>query len=114
RAQPRVLEHVLFGAADVPVVGIERHADALGQTARLPADIEPAAMDTVARAIDVAARDALVRLHDVEARAPPRRGRRARKRPVAPEFADMEWIDLQHAARAPALRRARDQRYFGT
>src|SRR5436305_1869869 len=45
--------------------------------------------------------------------APPRGARGARKRPVAPHLADVEGINAQHAARAPALRLARDQRHLG-
>src|SRR5437879_7157093 len=69
-------------------------------------------MHAVARAVDLAARDALVRLHDVEAAAPPGVARGARERPVAPQVSDLEGIDAQQAPRAPAFAAARDQRDF--
>src|SRR3979490_95049 len=83
-------------------------------------------MHAVAGAVDVAARDALVRLHDVEALAPPGLARGARERPGAPKVAhltgrdahgarmvaDMKGTDAQQAPRAPAFAAARDQRDF--
>src|SRR5258706_8701816 len=69
-------------------------------------------MHAVAGAVDVAAGNALVRLHDVEAFAPPRRARRARERPVAPEIADVEGIDGEGAARAPTGIFSANQCYF--
>ena len=60
-------------------------------------------MHAVAGAVDVAARDALVRLDEIEAPVLPRRARRARERPVAPQVADVERIDAQQPARAPAF-----------
>ena len=109
-AQARVLEHLLLGAADVAVIGIERHAQALERPRGRAAQIEPAPMHAIARAVDLAARDALVRLHDVEAAAPPGVARGARERPVAPQVSDMKGVDAQQAPRAPAFAAARDQR----
>src|SRR5688572_27063394 len=70
-------------------------------------------MHAVACAVDVAARDTLVRLHHVEMLAPPRIARGAGERPVAPQVADVERVDAQEAPRAPAAFFARDQRELG-
>src|SRR2546425_1761141 len=113
-AQARVLEHLFFGAADVAVIRIQGNSNPFQNRSRALSQLEPAAMHAVARAVDVAARDALVRLHYVEALSSPRRGRGARERPVAPQVSDMEGIDAQQAPRAPALAAARDQRDFGS
>src|SRR5467141_725482 len=112
-AQARVLEHLPLGAADVAVIRIQGNSNPLQNRGRAAPQVEPAAMHAVARAVDIAARDALVRLHDVEALAPPRLARDARERPVAPQVSDMEGIDAQQAPRAPAFAAARDQRDFG-
>src|SRR2546428_806146 len=112
-AQARVLEHLFFGAADVAVIRIQGNSNPFQYRSRALSQLEPAAMHAVARAVDVAARDALVRLHYVEALSSPRRGRGARERPVAPQVSDMEGIDAQQAPRAPALAAARDQRDLG-
>src|SRR2546427_5552185 len=112
-AQARVLEHLFFGAADVAVIRIQGNSDSFQYRSRALSQAEPAAMHAVARAVDVAAPDALVRLHDVEALSSPRRARRARERPVAPQVSDMEGIDAQQAPRTPALAAARDQRDLG-
>src|SRR5947208_2481219 len=106
-AQARVLEHLFFGAADVAVIRIQGDSNPFQYRGRALSQLEPAAMHAVARAVDVAARDALVRLHDVEALSSPRRARGARERPVAPQVSDMEGIDAQQAPRAPALAAAR-------
>ena len=50
-------------------------------------------MHAVARAVDVAAEQALVRLHQVEMRVRDRAADRAREAPVAPQAADVERID---------------------
>src|ERR1051325_1104547 len=108
-----MLEELPLGGADVAMIGIEDEAEPLDHAGNASAQLEPAAVHAVARAIDVAARNALVRLHDVEALAPPGRAGGARKRPVAPDLADMKRIDAQHAPRAPAFRLPRDQRHLG-
>src|SRR5216683_1743806 len=109
-AQARVLEHLFFGAANVAVIRIQGNSNSFQYRSRAAPQVEPAAMHAVTRAVDVAARDALVRLHDVEAHAPPGLARGARERPVAPQVADMKGIDAQQAPRAPAFAAARDQR----
>src|SRR3989475_8902631 len=111
-AQARVLEHLFFGAADVAVIRIQGNSDSFQYRSRALSQLEPSAMHAVARAVDVAARDALVRLHDVEALSSPRRARGTRERPVAPQVSDMERIDAQQAPRAPAFATARDRRNF--
>src|SRR5258708_7505679 len=111
-AQARVLEHLFFGAANVAVIRIQGNSDSFQYRSRAAPQLEPAAMHAVAGAVDVATRDALVRLHDVEAHAPPGLARGACERPVAPQVADVKGIDAQQAPRAPALAAARDQRDF--
>src|SRR3954462_6014570 len=108
-----MLEQPPLGATYVAMVRTDGDAQALEDTRRACTQLEPAPVHAVAGAIDIAARDTLVRLHDVEPLAPPRGARGARKRPVAPHLADVEGINAQHAARAPALRLARDQRHLG-
>src|SRR5205823_209786 len=71
-------------------------------------------MHAVARPIDVAAGNALVRLHKVEARPAPRRASGAREGPVAPHLADVEGIDLHYPPRAPAFGFSADQGDFRT
>src|SRR5438874_50328 len=71
-------------------------------------------MHTVARPIDVAAGNALVRLHEVKARPAPRCASRAREGPVAPHLADIEGVDLHYAPRAPAFGFSADQGDFRT
>src|SRR5712691_2904833 len=112
-AQARVLEHLLLGAADVAMIRIQGNSDSFQYRSRALSQLEPAAMHAVARAVEVASRDALVRLHDVEALSSPRRARGTRERPVAPQDCDMEGIDAQQAPRAPAFAAARDQRELG-
>src|SRR6185503_14290375 len=89
RAQARMLEHALLGAAHVMVVRVERHAGALERARRGAPQREPAPVHAVAGAVDVAARDALVRLHHVEMLALPGAARGARERPVAPQVTDV-------------------------
>src|SRR5258708_18019567 len=113
RAQPAVLERALARAADVAMIGIESDAEALERPCRGAAQLEPAPVHAVPGAIDVAARNALVRLHHVEGFAAPGSARRAGERPVAPQVADMERIDAQHAPRSPARGAARDEGDFG-
>src|SRR5712691_4880959 len=112
-AQSRVLEHFLLRAAYVAVIRIQGNSNSFQYRGRAAPQVEPAAMHAVAGAVDVAARDALVRLHDVEAHAPPRLARGACERPVAPQVADVKGIDAQQAPRTPALAAARDQRDLG-
>src|SRR5438105_3767359 len=71
-------------------------------------------MHAVARPIDVAAGNALVRLHKVEARPAPRRASGAREGPVAPHLADVEGIGLHYPPRAPAFGFSADHVDFGT
>ena len=59
-------------------------------------------MHAVAGAVDVAAGDPLVRLHEVERLAGEPRAHRAGEAPVAPEPTDVERVHLEHlAARVP-------------
>src|SRR3989475_6557258 len=112
-AQARVLEHLPLGVADVAVIRVQGNSDSFQYRSRALSQLEPAAMHAVAGAVDVAARDALVRLYYVEALSSPRRARGARERPVAPQIADVKGIDAQQAPRAPAFAAARDQRDVG-
>ena len=89
-------------AANVAVVGVERDAQALERPRDGAPQLEPAPVHAVARPVDVAAGNALVRLHEVEAFASPGRARGARERPVAPQVADMERIDAQERGARPS------------
>src|SRR5207249_698957 len=89
---------------------IERDAQPLGDSRRGATQLEPASMHAVAGAVDVAARDALVRLHQIESVPPPGPARGLREGPVAPQVAEVEWVDLQVLARAPALFLSRQER----
>src|SRR5690349_22320567 len=108
-----MFEQPPLGGADVAVVWAYRHPQALEHAGNARAQFEPAPVHAVAGAIDVAAGNAFVRLHDVKALAPPGRARGAREGPVAPYLADVERVHAQHAARAPAFRLPRNQRHFG-
>src|SRR5205085_7991873 len=112
-AQARMLEELPLGGADVAVVRIERDAEALEEARRPRPQLQPAPVHAVARAIDVAAGNTLVRLHEIEALAAPGGAGRARKGPIAPDVAEVKRIYAQHAPRAPALGLARDQRHVG-
>ena len=57
--------------------------------------LDPRRVDSVARAVDVAAKQPLVGLDQVRLRAPHVAARGAREAPVSPERADMERIDDQ-------------------
>src|SRR5258708_24832283 len=70
-------------------------------------------MNAVASAVSIAAGNAFVRLHEIESGAPPCGTRRAGKRPVAPHLADVEGVDAQQAASAPAAFISADQGHLG-
>ncbi len=112
RAQARIFEHAALGGADVAMVGIERDAEALEGPGRSAPDVEPFRVHAVAGAVDAAAGDALVRLHQVEAASLPGLARGARERRVAPGITDVEGVDGEETPRAPAVGLARDQRQF--
>src|SRR5467141_2554942 len=65
-AQARVFEHLSFGDANEAVLRIQGNSNPVQYRSRAAPQIEPAAMHAVAGAVDVAAGDALVRLHDIE------------------------------------------------
>src|SRR5258706_6546905 len=109
-----MLEGPPLRGADITVVRIQRHAQAFEERRCGSPQLEPAPMHAVAGAIDVAAGNALVRLHKVEARPPPRRASGAREGPVAPHLADVEGIDLHYPPRAPAFSLPADQGDFRT
>src|SRR5688572_6659006 len=93
------------------MVGIERDRDS--RALLLAPDVEPFRVHAVAGAVQAAAGDAFVRLHEVIASCLPGGARRARERGIAPGAADMKGVGLDEAPRAPAFGAARDQRELG-
>src|SRR3954470_23794792 len=51
RTQPWMLEKLALGAAYITMIGIERDAEALDRRPDMPAQLQPAPMDAVPRAI---------------------------------------------------------------
>ena len=94
------------------MVRIDRRGEARQGALHARALLEPARVHPVTGAVDVAASDAFVRLHEVEAAARELAAGRARERPVAPEAADVEGLDEDRRAVVvgPA---ARDEREAG-
>src|SRR5512139_2455335 len=112
-AQPRAREHACLSAENVAMVGAERLRQTRQRAERAGAILEPLPMHAVAGAVDVAAREALMRLDEIETLA---RGRSARKAPVAPYAADMKRVaaDRPHVpAPLPVPRKDGDARALG-
>src|SRR5262249_22936011 len=85
----------------VAVVGGERDAEPGRGPERRAAVGQPLRVPAVAGAVDVAARDALVRLDQVEAAAPELGAHRPRETPVSPDATDMERVAADHATGVP-------------
>src|SRR2546430_2969754 len=88
--QPRAFEQAPFRSERIAVIGIEREAEPAEGPERRAAVVQPLGVHPVAGAVDVATRDALVRLHqikrpagDLAAYGPPRA-------PVPPHPTDAE------------------------
>src|SRR3989442_3388558 len=92
RTQPRAREQAPFRGEDVAVIGIEREPQAAKRPESGAPVLEPLGVHTVAGAVDVAAVDALVRLHEIErptgglAATPPGEA------PVGPKAADVKRL----------------------
>src|SRR6266513_3025164 len=98
-AQPRAFEQAAFRSERVAVIGIEREAEPAESSERRAAVVQPLGVHPVARAVNVAARDALVRLHEVKRPAGDFAAYRPREAPVAPYAADVKRIAANHRAR---------------
>src|SRR5439155_18670733 len=64
--QPRAFEQAPFRGERIAVIGIEREAEPAEGAERRAAVVQPLGVDPVAGAVDVAARYALVRLHEIK------------------------------------------------
>src|SRR5256885_2649279 len=98
-AQPRAFEQAPFRSERVAVIGIEREAEPAESSERRAAVVQPLGVHPVARAVNVAARDALVRLHEVKRQAGDFAAYGAREAPVAPYATDVKRIAANHRAR---------------
>src|SRR2546430_9190994 len=98
-AQPRAFEQAAFRSERVAVIGIEREAEPAESSERRAAGAQPLGVHPLARAVNVAARDALVRLHEVKRPAGDFAAYGAREAPVAPHAADVKRIAANHRAR---------------
>ncbi len=107
--QSLVLEHPALDPAHIAVIGIGANLRALERGHPLEPQFQPLAVHAIARAIEIAAGNPLVRLHQVEALAPPRGARRPGEGRVAPPAAEVGRVHAQDAARAPAFPAPRDQ-----
>ena len=96
----------------VPVIGAQPVGEPRDRSGGARAVLEPLAMHAVAGAVDVAAGDALVRLHEVEALGGEPRAHGAREAAVAPQPSDVERIDLERARRGTRRPLARDDRHL--
>ncbi len=93
-----------LGGENVAVIGVEGDTGAGERAERGAPIVQPLRVHAVARAIDVAAGDALVRLHQVERGPRNLAADRAREAPVAPHPAEVERIAADHAAGGPGPR----------
>src|SRR6185436_9459129 len=92
------------------MVRIRAHLRSFQPRSALQSIFEPLAMHAVARTIQVASGDALVRLPEIEMSAQPCFARRAREARIAPQATDIWRIDPQDASGAFLAPFARDQR----
>src|SRR2546423_10855174 len=91
-AQPRAFEQAPFRSERVAVIGIEREAEpAEGPERRAPV-VQPLSVHPVAGAVNVAAGDALVRLHEIKRPAGEVAAHGPRGTQVAPYATDVRRI----------------------
>src|SRR5450759_3977146 len=107
RAQGGAFEQAPLRRQRIPVIRIEREGDALPRPGCALAVGKPLAMHAIARAVDVAAGDALVRLYQVEAVRFQSGADGSGKAPVAPHATNIEWVAADHA---PTVSRPRPAR----
>jgi hypothetical protein len=91
--EPGAREELLLGVEHVAVVGAGAKRDALERRRVGEPLVEVHGVDAVAGAEHVAARDALVRLHEVRLAAADRLAHAAREARVAPQPAEVERVD---------------------
>src|SRR6266702_620266 len=89
--------HAPFRGEDIAVIGIEREPQAAKRTESGAPVLEPLGVHAVAGAVDVAAVDALVRLHEIERPTGDLAAHRAGEAPVAPKAADVERVAANQA-----------------
>src|SRR5437773_9097486 len=97
--QPRAFEQAPFRSERVAVIGIDREAEPAEGAERRAAVVQPLGVHPVARAVDVATRDALVRLHQVKRPAGDFAAYGPREAPVPPYATDVKRIAANHRAR---------------
>src|SRR5256714_11325651 len=97
-AQPRAFEQAAFRSERVAVIGIEREAEPAEGSERRAAVVQPLGVHPVARAVNVAARDALVRLHEIKRPAGDFAAHGPREAQVAPYATDVKGIAANHGA----------------
>src|SRR6266581_973291 len=98
-SQSRALEQAPFRSEHVVVVGIERDAEPAESAERRAAVVQPLGVYAIPGAVNVAARDALVRLHEIKRPAGDFAAYRPREAPVAPHTTDVKRIAANHRAR---------------
>ena len=79
------------------MIGIEREPEAAKRTESGAPVLEPLGVHAVAGAVDVAAVDALMRLHELERPTGDLAAHRTGEAPVAPEAADVERVAADQA-----------------
>ena len=79
------------------MIGIEREADPAEPAEDRAAVVQPLCVHSVACPVNVATRDAFVRLHEIERPAGDFAAYRPREAPVAPHAADVKRIAADHA-----------------
>src|SRR5256885_14868616 len=98
-AQTRAREHSPLRGEDVAMIGIERETGPGERAEDRAAVVEPLRVHSVAGAVDVATRNAFVRLHDIERAAGDLTAHRACEAPVAPQAPDVKRVAADPAPR---------------
>src|ERR1700694_174117 len=108
-----MLEHLALRRTHVTMIGIDRYAQPLKRSCRLPAQLQPPAVHAVSGPIQRAARNALVRLDYIETSAAPSGARGTCERPISPKVADIKGVYREYLACTPAFGAAGNQGRFG-
>src|SRR5712692_5290713 len=98
RAQPRAREQPPFSGEDVAVIGIEREPQPAKRAKSGAPVLEPLGVHAVAGPVDIAAVDALMRLHELKRPAGDLAAHGAGETPVAPKAADVKRIAADQAS----------------
>ncbi len=95
--QARAREYTPLCGEDVAMIGIERETGPGERAEGRAAVAQPLRVHPVTGAVDVATRNAFVRLHDIEGTAGDLTAHRTCEAPVAPQAADVKRIAADHA-----------------